>query len=435
MADNSPRLSRFVAFQYRDFRLQWIGQGLSLIGTNMQQRTVEWHVYALLRNQVATLNILGHPLVVGVDVAALGGLGLMRVIPVILFGMYGGMIADAANRRTVLIWTQVIAAVFAGALAIITLTGHDSVWIVYLVSALMSAVTAFANPARQAMVPNIVAREHLTNAATLNNVMWQLSTIFGPAAAGLLIARFNRFDVIYGINAVSFLFMLAALLLMTYRGQAQSERVGVSMNSMIEGIRFTRDSSLIWSTMILDFLATFFASASTMLPKIADSVLHVGPGGFGLLASAEAVGAVVTGLFLLWRKNIRRQGMVMIVSVMVYGLATLLFGMAISFALAFLMLAIVGAADTISTIIRSTLRQLITPDHLRGRMMGVNMIFFQGGPQLGEVEAGLVAAFAGAPLAIVSGGVLTVLITLLVAWKYPSLRAYVSEDVPANASA
>ncbi len=434
MASQPSSTPRLAAFQYRDFRLQWFGQLLSLIGSQMQQRTVEWHVYALLRNASVTTSVFGHPLTLGVDVLALGGLGLVRVIPVILFAMYGGMIADVANRRTVLIWSQIVAAVIAGLLAVLTLMHRDTVWIVYLISALMSAVTAFANPARQAMVPNLVAREHLTNAMTLNNLMWQLSTIFGPAVAGLLLVRFS-FAVVYAANAVSFLFMLIALLLMSYRGQDRTERVGVSMNSMIEGLRFTYDSRLIWSTMILDFLATFFASASTMLPKIADSVLHVGPAGFGILASAQAVGAVITGMMLLWWKNIRRQGIVMITSVLIYGLATLLFGVTASFALAFLFLAITGAADTVSTIIRSTLRQIVTPDHLRGRMTGVNMIFFQGGPQLGELEAGLVASVAGAPLSIISGGVLTVVITLWIAWRYPSLRRYDSEASPEAANA
>jgi hypothetical protein len=290
----------------------------------------------------------------------------------------------------------------------------------------MAAVTAFSNPARQALVANLVPREHLGNAMSLNNVMWQLATIGGPALAGAILGKFGAQGpgIIYAFNAVSFSFMLVALFAMSYRGEDRDVRSGLHWNSMIEGLRFTYDSRIIWGSMMLDFVATFFASARTMLPIVADSILKSGAEGFGYLSTAQSVGAVITAAVLSVRTDIKKEGVILLASVAVYGLATALFGMTGWFALSYFLLAVTGAADTVSTVIRSTLRNLITPDYLRGRMTGINMIFFTGGPQLGELEAGLVASVLGVPFAIISGGIATVALTLYIAWKYPTLREY-----------
>jgi MFS family permease len=176
--------------------------------------------------------------------------------------------------------------------------------------------------------------------------------------------------------------------------------------------------------MLLDFIATFFSSARSMLPIVAENILNVGASGYGLLSTAQAVGSLVAGSVLSLRDELDKQGKVLLVSVVVYGLATAVFGFSTIFWLSYVLFAFTGAADTISTVIRGTLRQLMTPDELRGRMTSVNMLFFMGGPQLGELEAGLVAAVWGAPFAIISGGVATVILTVLIAWGYPSLRQY-----------
>jgi MFS family permease len=202
---------------------------------------------------------------------------------------------------------------------------------------------------------------------------------------------------------------------------------GIGLKPLIEGLRFVYNSHIIRSTMLLDFIATFFSSARTMLPIIASEVLGVSAAGYGLLATAASVGSVIAGSVLTLRKEIYHQGAVLLISVVIYGLATALFGLSTSFILAYIFFALTGAGDTVSTVIRGTVRQLMTPDHLRGRTTSVNMIFFMGGPQLGELEAGLVAAAFGAPFAIVSGGVATVLLTIWIAWKNPRLRNYTSD--------
>jgi len=185
--------------------------------------------------------------------------------------------------------------------------------------------------------------------------------------------------------------------------------------------------------MILDFIATFFSSANTLLPYFAQNVLRVGEVAYGWLASAQSVGAVCVGLIASQYSHIRRQGPLLLGAVVVFGVATIVFGISRIYALVFLALALMGAADSVSTIIRNTVRQMITPDSLRGRMTSINQIFFMGGPQLGEIEAGAVAQFFGVPFAIITGGVGTILGVWLVASVWPSLTRY-SGDEPNVAS-
>ena len=421
--------SRLVALQHRDFRLFWLGQLFSTIGSQMQFIVINWHLYELLQGSAYTLSLFGRTWELHAEALGLGTLGLIRVLPIVLFALLGGMLADTRDRRRLLIWTQGTAALIAATLALLSLTGRASVAAIYLLTAAGAAASAFDVPARQALVPNLVPRAHLTNAISLNTLVWQIGTIVGPALAGVLVGAFSV-GFVYALNALSFLIVIVALLLMRFRGHVAAGETGLSWQALIEGLRFTYRSRIIWSTMLLDFFATFFSSARTMLPIIADSVLGVGVEGYGLLSTAQPVGAVIAGAVLSLRRDIRRQGATLLISVAIYGLATALFGVSTVFALSYLLFGLTGAADTVSMVIRSTIRQLVTPDRLRGRMTGVNMIFFMGGPQLGELEAGLVAAFFGAPFAIVTGGLATVLLTALVAWRYPSLRAYTSDALP-----
>ncbi|MFQ5343809.1 MAG: MFS transporter [Anaerolineae bacterium] len=426
MANNNASTHRLVALQHRDFRLLWFGQLVSTIGSQMQIIAINWHVYELLRGESYTLSLFGREIGLNAGALGLGALGLVRIVPIILFALLGGMLADTRDRRQLLIWTQSAAALFAAILSAITLTGHASIPAIYLLTAAGAAAFAFDNPARQALVPNLVPLEHLTNAVSLNTLLWQIGTIVGPALAGVLVGAFD-IGLVYAINALSFVAVLIALLLMHYRGHAAAEDTGLGWKAMIEGLRFTYGSRIIWSTMLLDFFATFFSSARTMLPIVAGDVLGVGVEGYGLLSTAQPVGAFIAGAILSLREDIHRQGVVLLLSVAVYGLATALFGVSTLFALSYFLFGLTGAGDTVSTVIRGTIRQIMTPDRLRGRMTSVNMIFFMGGPQLGELEAGLVAAALGAPFAIFTGGVATVLLTGWVAWRYPKLRNYTSD--------
>lgn len=384
-----PKRSSFPALRHRDFRLLWIGQLISVTGTQMQLVAINWHVYLLTKSPLA-----------------LGGVGLVRVLPIIFCSLAGGVVADAVNRKRLMLISQCVMLASAAALAGLTAAGRESLWPIYLLTAIASAAIAFDNPARQAMLPTLVPAEDFPNAVSLGIVVFNSATIVGPALAGLLLSVRGP-ALIYALNAVSFVAVIVALLLIRASGRAavENEVAQLNLNALREGLRFVWRTPIIVQTMMLDFIATFFASATALLPIFAAEILHVGARGLGLLAAAPGAGSIVTGLLIARFGAMRKQGKAVIVSVAIYGAATVVFGLSRWFWLSLVMLAITGAADTVSTVLRQTIRQLITPDHLRGRMTSVNMIFFWGGPQLGELEAGVVAALIGAGLSVVTGGI------------------------------
>jgi MFS family permease len=432
-------LNRLPALRYRDFRLVWTGELVSTIGSQMQLYAIDWHIFQLLRGQT----VQAGGIVLSAEALGLGLLGLARIVPIILFALAGGMLADSYDRRKVMIATRIVAGILAGILAFITLTGQVTTGAIYFMTALASGVAAFDNPARQSLVPNLVPREHLSNAVSLNTLMWQMAMIVAPAMTGILIGLgsislsrdalldINRVNahigVIYALNALSFAAAIIALWFIRSGGKQTTSGSGIGLKPLVEGMRFTYNTRVIWGSMLLDFLATFFASARTMLPIVATTVLGLDAAGYGLLATAQAVGAFTAGSIVALRPEIYHQGRVLLISVIVYGLATMFFGLSVTFVPAYIFFALTGAGDTVSTVIRGTIRQIMTPDYLRGRMTSVNMVFFMGGPQLGELEAGVVASALGAPFAIVSGGLATVLLTLWIAWRYPRLREYTSD--------
>lgn len=419
----TPAAAPFVALQHRDFRLFWVGRLLSILGSQMQFTALSWHVYQLLQGDNYQFNLWGQTITLRADALGLGALGLARFVPLVFFGLWGGILADTKNRRTLLIWTQGASALLGTILALLTFADLITVPLIYLLTIAMAAVTAFDNPARQAIVPNLVPRAHLTNALSLTTMMFQIGTIVGPGVAGWLLARFNV-GIVYALDAFSFALLMLFIWLMAYQGSAAAKQSTVGWQSLVEGIRFTLNHRIIRGSMVLDFWATFFSSARTMLPLVAADVLKVGVEGYGILAMGQPVGGVIAGLLMSFRRDIRRQGMVFLLSVVVFGLATIGFGFATAFWLAFIFYALTGAADMISTVIRNTIRQVMTPDELRGRMTSVNMIFFMGGPQLGELEAGVVAAAFTVPIAIWTGGLATILVTAYIIWQYPDLWRY-----------
>ena len=405
-----------VALQHRNFRLLWIGLLVSFSGSLMQSAAILWHVSLLVPDDRRAL--------------ALGMVGLVRVLPIVFFSLLSGVAADVFDRRKLMLVTQTVMAIFAAALAALTFRGLDAVWPVYAISAASSAAGAFDLPARQALTPNLVPREHLANALTLNTIMFQVAAVTGPALGGIVIGQFG-IAWAYAFNAVSFFVVIVALLMMRGVG-VQNPAAGegekkpeFTVGAALEGLRFVFRAPLIRSTMLMDFFATFFSSATALLPLYAQDILGVGASGYGWLYAAPAAGAIVTSAILIRAVDrIHRRGRVLVWAVVGYGLATVAFGLSRSFWLSFACLAVTGATDTVSMIFRNLIRQLETPDHLRGRMVGVNMVFFNGGPQLGELEAGLVAQWLGAVVSVVSGGLACVAATLWIAATTPALRRY-----------
>ncbi len=417
-----PRLP--VSLRYRKYRLLWLGLIVSIAGSRMQTAAVLWHI-----NELS-----GQPI-------ALGMVGLVTILPVLLFSLFAGTIADAFNRRRVMFATQSALALLAGLLGWVTLQGHASLAWVYAIVASSAAIWTFDLPARQALVPNLVDPAVLTNAFSMNAVAFQAGAIAGPALAGFVLAKANP-GVAYLVNAATYLAVILALWRMGPvpqetaagpRGLAALRGTNV-VPAIKEGLRFVLQQPIILSSMLLDFLATFFSSANTLLPIFATRILQVGPVGYGWLVAASSVGAGLVSFGLSFVPTIRHQGRVLLLSVAGFGLATLTFGLSRNFALSFLALAATGAADAVSMIIRNTIRQLQTPDRLRGRMTSINQMFFMGGPQLGEVEAGVVAQVLGAPLAVITGGIGCLLGLIWIDRRFPQLRAF-EGDEPIRAGA
>ncbi|MBE0681249.1 MAG: MFS transporter [Anaerolineales bacterium] len=399
------------SLKHKKFFYLWLGQLISITGTQMQIWALFWHINQLNDNPIA-----------------LGGIGVARILPVIIFSLIGGALADSMDRRKVMFVTQSFAALLALALGLLTQYGNVTIWHIYFITALQAIAVAFDGPSRQALVPNLLPKKDLPNAFSMTFTSFQVGSVLGPALSGVVIALAGQ-SAVYFLNAISFAAVIVALIMIGNVPQSFSERsAGVSLDSIREGVRFILGKPIILSSMMLDFVATFFASANTLMPIIATDILKVGVVEYGYLSAGPAVGAVLAALVISQVKELRRQGPLFLGAVLVFGLATVLFGATRSFVVAWLAIATTGAADGVSTIIRNTIRQLQTPDQIRGRMTSINQIFFQGGPQLGEIEAGTVAQLFGAPFAVISGGIGCILGTLLIIWKWPHMMKYNGDE-------
>jgi MFS family permease len=406
------------ALKQRRYALYWAGLLISNAGSQMQVWAIFWHLRDL-----------------STDPIVVSGIGLAKFIPILVFALLGGLVADTFNRRTIAIVTQVMMTVIAIVLGLLTNTGLISLWQIYLLVGIQSIAISFDSPARQSLIPNLVPRDQLPSAFGLQSIAANVGAVIGPALSGLVIAALGL-QWVYWINAVSFAAVILALVLMGPVDQVKSldPRKNVPTFQRLDfsgipvGIRFIMGHPIILSSMILDFFATFFSSANTLLPFVARDVLHVGAIGYGWLSAAQSIGSVTVAIIMAEASHIHKQGKLLLWGVGIFGAATLLFGLSHSFALTMIILIIVGAGDAVSTVLRSTIRQLQTPDELRGRMLSINQIFFAGGPQLGEVEAGAVASAFGTPFAIISGGIGCLLAVGIVALKWPALRNYNGDE-------
>jgi MFS family permease len=401
------------ALRHRAFALLWFGLMISIVGSQMQQWALFWHISQLSKDPIA--------------VSIVGG---VRFVAVLAFSLLGGLVADRYNRKTILFLTQTTSMAVALVLGFLTLSGDIRLWHIYLLTGVQAAAMAFDLPARQSLVPNLVPRADLPSAFSLQSIAFSTGSIVGPALSGVVIGYLGQ-EYVYLINAATFLGVIVALALLGPVPQSRTlvERgLRAAWTDIRQGVTFIRDQPLILSTMILDFIATFFSSANTLLPFFAQNILHIGEVAYGWLAAAQSIGAVLVGIIASQFRNIRYQGMLLLGSVVVFGAATIVFGMSRLYGIIFLALALMGAADSVSTIIRNTIRQLNTPDSLRGRMTSINQIFFMGGPQLGEIEAGAVAQFFGLPFAIITGGIGTILGVWLIVSIWPALPRYSGEE-------
>ncbi|HXM45563.1 MAG TPA: MFS transporter [Bryobacteraceae bacterium] len=394
------------ALRYRNFQLFFGGQLISLIGTWMQNVAQAWLVYKLTGSSVL-----------------LGLVSFSSQIPVFLMSPLGGIVADRFRRRRVVIGTQTAAMLLALVLAALTLTGAVQVWHVVVLSALLGVVNAFDIPARQAFFVEMVGREDLINAIALNSSMFNASRVIGPAVAGILVAAVGEGWCFFA-NGVSYIAVIAGLLLMTVDDRKPVKRQASPLADVIEGFRFVIGSPPIHHLLILlGILSATGMPFAVLMPIFADRILHGGAKGLGILMGASGVGALAGALLLASRQTVKGLGRWVAIAAGSFGASLIAFAVSRSFWTSCALLLPVGFAMMVEMGSSNTLIQTMSPDHLRGRVMSVYSMMFMGMAPLGAVLSGLTAARWGAPATITGGGVICMAAAVVFGWRWPGLRA------------
>jgi MFS family permease len=405
MPDNPVRPNdAYAAMRFRNFRLLIFGRFCGQIAESMVSVGISWELYERTR-----------------DPLALGLVGLVQVVPVLLLSLFGGYVADTWDRRKVTIISQMVLVVCSVFLTLLSMT-TGPLWLIYLVLTVIGAARAFNNPAETALTPQTVPSEYFYSAATWNSAVWQLSAITGPAAAGILIALTNTAVSVYITNIAAGLVFVVTLLLIRLNKRKEPMNTEPPLKSLKEGLVFLRNSPVIVASITLDMFAVLFGGAVFLLPVFAKDILMVDSTGLGILRAAPSVGALLMATFLSRRPPFRNAGYVLMAAVIGFGLATIAFALSTSFWLSVFFLALTGALDNISVVIRSMLLYTRTPDVMRGRVNSVNMIFIGASNELGGFESGVAAALLGTVPSVIFGGIGTIVVVLLVGLLSPDLR-------------
>lgn len=401
---HAPR-DPYAALRFRDFRLLIVGRFVAQVGEMMVSIAIGWELYERTG-----------------DALALGLVGLVQVIPVILLSLPGGYIADRYNRRMVTLVSQLVLIACALILTFLSVTRGDLIFI-YVTLAVIGAARAFNNPAESALTPQCVPPEHFYNAATWNSSVWQLSSILGPAVGGLIIGFTNAAWPVYLTNAVAGGVLVVALLLLRVRQLDYKSSIEPPMVALRQGWRFVRNAQVILAAISLDMFAVLFGGATFLLPVFAKDILMVDATGLGIMRAAQSVGALMMVVTLQRRSPFRHAGWTLLAAVAGFGVATIAFGLSTSFWFSVLMLVLMGALDNISVVIRHTLVLLHTPDSMRGRVGAVNTVFIGTSNELGGFESGIAAAILGPVGAVIFGGLGTLAVVGIIARLSPQLRA------------
>ncbi|MBI3444622.1 MAG: MFS transporter [Magnetospirillum sp.] len=388
----------------RDVRFFLLARLLSSTAQHITNVAVGWLVYDLAH-----------------DPLHLGLVGLAQFIPALLLTLPGGHLADRLDRRRILLGCFAVTALALIGLLLLVMAGAPRLEFIYGVMAVLGAVRAFSAPAGQSMTAMLVPRALLSRAVALNSTVWQVTVIGGPALGGFLYA-FGPVMVFGTAAGLVCAATVAAFALSPLRREIAADR-----GSIFDGIRFVWSRPEILGSVSLDLFCVLLGGATALLPIYARDILMTGPLGLGLLRSAPAVGAALSAAFLAHRPAEGRAGIRLFVSVALFGLATIVFGLSTSFPLSLAALAVLGAADMVSVVLRQTLVQINTPDDMRGRVSAVNLVFITASNELGEFESGLTAAWWGVVPAVVAGGAGCLLVAALWAWRFPALRRF---DLP-----
>ncbi|MDB5331649.1 MAG: putative integral rane efflux protein [Phycisphaerales bacterium] len=399
----------YAALRLRDYRLYSAGWVLSVIGQQIQDVAVGWDVYHRTKAESGLNPLL-----------ALGLVGAVLALPVMLLALPAGALADHFDRRKILMGSMAGAAAAALGLAWLAHT-HGSLGMTYLCLFLGATALAFGWPARSALLPQIVPAEVFSNAATWNSSAFQVAAMLGPAIGGAILIYSTAWAYLWDavLSMVFFVFLMALRVRPSPRAKEP-----LTFGSLAAGVRFVFRTKIILATITLDLFAVLFGGATSLIPAFAKEILHVGPVGFGVLRAAPAVGALGMALWMAHRPPMKRAGRSLLWAVAGFGLATIVFGLSRSFTLSLLMLVLTGAFDNISVVVRHTLVQMLTPDSMRGRVSAVNNVFIGASNELGGFESGVTGAMIGAVWSVVLGGIGTLAVVWGVAMIWPQIARF-----------
>jgi MFS family permease len=409
-------LSRFVVDieplrASRDLRLLIVGELISGLGAQAVLVALPFQLYLETRSAFLT-----------------GLLGAVELVPLVAMSLLGGAIADRFDRRKLLLWIQIGLIVVPAALAAITFAEEPPIWALYVLGGALAGFNSVQNVVRSAIIPNLVEPRLLRSALALNFGLYQLTLVLGPGLGGLLIGWLGV-GTAYVVDAVSCLAMIGAVFALSPQlpHAVEGPILGI-FGSIGEGLRFVRGNQALMGSFAIDIMAMTFGMPRALFPVLAVSVYGAGAAGTGLLFAAVSAGATVAALTTGWLAHARKLGRIVIWSVLAWGTAIALAGVVPSLWPAAALLAVAGAADSVSAVCRSAINQTVTPDHMRGRMSSVFSLVVTSGPRLGDVESGAVASIASPRFSVTSGGIACVLGVGLIVLAFPALARYDAED-------
>ncbi|HEX8484206.1 MFS transporter [Sphingomonas sp.] len=405
-------------FRIPNFRAYWLSRLTGTVATSAQGIVIGWQVYGLARE---TMDIREAAFLLGM-------IGAAQFVPLFVLTPIVGLVADSVDRRWIVRATTALLMLVAATLGVLTWLGMLGLPALFGAAVFVGIARAFSGPAYSSLAPNLVPRESLPTAIAISSIAWQVGTIAGPSLGGLLYAIHPdaAYATITGLLAVA----LAAIFFIGPVPQPPAQTDRHPLTRILEGFHYVRRNRLVLATITLDLFAVLLAGATALLPIYARDILHVGASGLGLLAAGMGIGAATTAIWFSFRPMTENVGVKMLVSVVVFGLAILVFGVSTSFALSMGALVIAGSADMVSVYVRSSLIQLHTPDEMRGRVSAVSQLTISASNELGEAESGLLASLLGPVGAVVFGGVGAIAVTLLWARLFPELRLAKTFDPP-----
>ncbi len=395
----------YAALRLREFQLYCFGRNLSALGDSVQSVVVGWELYQRTSKPLT-----------------LGWVGLVQALPIFLFALPAGHIADTHSRKWISILAQATFCICSLLLAALSVT-HAPIPLFYLLLFCSAASRAFGNPARGALLPQIVPAGILSNAISWDTSIRRIAVISGAALGGWLLAWTHGAASIYLVTA-AFGFASVCLLMQMTDHPPQSRGEPATWKTLVAGVEYILHADIILATITLDLFAVLLGGATTLLPVYAKDILHVGPEGLGWLRAAPSAGALVMALSLAHLPAFRRPGWIMLWAVAGFGVATIVFGLSRSLSLSLAALFLTGALDMISVVVRQTLVQTLTPNAMRGRVNAVNSVFISASNEVGGFESGLVAQLFSPVFAVVSGGIGTIVVVLTAAGIWPSIHRY-----------